>query len=260
MSDLYKQLQVNPYGGCYLSAAQLSGATTEQLAQLLSALTTSPYKLCWLELAAADSALAAYLAAHGFEFHHCQASQLMLVKKLKADAYLPLAATHTIGVGAAVLNSNGDILLVREQPLPGQTPGYWKLPGGMVEPHEHIADAAVREVREETGIDAQFVRLISLRHHHHGQFGASNFYMVAVMKALSTDISPDPVEIAQARWWAPAEFFEDEKASPYNKLLVEAALSSQGWDSVKVAGYRQSPELYEMFVDPVVFKRRSGAR
>lgn len=258
MSGLYPQLQVNPYGGCYLSATQLAGATTEQLTELVTALQTSPYKLCWLELAAADSALAALLVQHGFVFHHCQASQLMLVKKLQPDAYLPLAATHTIGVGAAVLNDQGQILLVREQPLAGQAPGYWKLPGGMVEPHEHIELAAQREVKEETGIDAEFVRLISLRHHHHGQFGASNFYMVAVMKALSVDIEHDPVEIAQARWFEPAEFFSDEKASPYNKLLVEAALSSQGWSSVKVAGYRQSPELYEMFVDPSVFERRFG--
>lgn len=258
MSDLYSQLQVNPYGGCYLSATQLAGATTEQLAMLLTVLETSPYKLCWLELSAADSALAALLVQHGFVFHHCQASQLMLVKKLQPDAYLPLAATHSIGVGAAVLNAQGQILLVREQPLAGQTPGYWKLPGGMVEPHEHIELAAKREVKEETGIDAEFVRLISLRHHHHGQFGASNFYMVAVMKALSVDIKHDPVEIAQACWFDPAEFFSDEKASPYNKLLVEAALSGQGWDSVKVAGYRQSRELYEMFVDPDVFELRFG--
>lgn len=258
MSGLYLQLQVNPYGGCYLSATQLAGATTEQLTELLIELQTSPYKLCWLELAAADSALAAFLVQHGFVFHHCQVSQLMLVKKLQPDAYLPLAATHTIGVGAAVLNEHGQILLVREQPLAGQAPGYWKLPGGMVEPHEHIEQAAVREVKEETGIDAQFVRLISLRHHHHGQFGASNFYMVAVMKALNVDIKHDPVEIAQARWFTPIEFFSDEKASPYNKLLVEAALSGQGWDSVKVAGYRQSPELYEMFVDPAVFEHRFG--
>lgn len=258
MSELYSQLQVNPYGGCYLSATQLAGATIEQLAMLLTKLETSPYKLCWLELAAADSALAALLVQHGFVFHHCQASQLMLVKKLQPDAYLPLAATHSIGVGAAVLNAQGQILLVREQPLAGQTPGYWKLPGGMVEPHEHIELAAKREVKEETGIDTEFVRLISLRHHHHGQFGASNFYMVAVMKALSVDIKHDPVEIAQACWFDPAEFFSDEKASPYNKLLVEAALSGQGWDSVKVAGYRQSPELYEMFVDPDVFELRFG--
>jgi 8-oxo-dGTP diphosphatase len=53
--------------------------------------------------------------------------------------------------GAIVLDGAGRLLLVRRGRAPGQ--GLWSVPGGRVEPGETAAAAAVREVREETGLD-----------------------------------------------------------------------------------------------------------
>lgn len=55
---------------------------------------------------------------------------------------------------AAVIVREGSLLLVRHQ-KPDRPP-YWVLPGGRLEPDESIPECGVREVREETGLDAAF--------------------------------------------------------------------------------------------------------
>ena len=53
--------------------------------------------------------------------------------------------------GAVVHDAAGRLLLIRRAREPGR--GLWSLPGGRCEPGEGAAETAVREVREETGLD-----------------------------------------------------------------------------------------------------------
>ncbi len=53
-------------------------------------------------------------------------------------------------VGAVVVDDDRLLLVRRGRPPHA---GYWSVPGGRVEHGETLAEALVREVREETGID-----------------------------------------------------------------------------------------------------------
>ena len=52
------------------------------------------------------------------------------------------------------------VLLIRRGRPPRQ--GEWSLPGGRIEPGERAVDAALRELREETGVAAELTGLIDV--------------------------------------------------------------------------------------------------
>lgn len=61
--------------------------------------------------------------------------------------------SFAIAAVGAVLIRNGMILLVKRGYPPGA--GLWAIPGGVIEPGEGIAEAALRELEEETGLRAK---------------------------------------------------------------------------------------------------------
>jgi ADP-ribose pyrophosphatase YjhB (NUDIX family) len=68
-----------------------------------------------------------------------------------------------LGVGALIFTRagrRGPILLVERGGKPLK--GYWSLPGGLVEPGEPLEDAVRREVKEETGLEIQPMRLFEI--------------------------------------------------------------------------------------------------
>ncbi len=53
-----------------------------------------------------------------------------------------------------------EVLLIRRGKPPMQ--GQWSLPGGRIEPGERIEAAALRELREETGVEADILGLVAV--------------------------------------------------------------------------------------------------
>ena len=68
-----------------------------------------------------------------------------------------------VGCGAFILNENNELLLHRRNKAPEK--GYWCIPGGRLEMFETFEQAVVREVKEETDLDVEIVRMIGLCNH-----------------------------------------------------------------------------------------------
>jgi mutator protein MutT len=57
-----------------------------------------------------------------------------------------------VGVGAIII-ARGKILLEKRKNEPGR--GQWSIPGGLVELGESVEQTAIREVKEETGLEVE---------------------------------------------------------------------------------------------------------
>jgi 8-oxo-dGTP diphosphatase len=179
-------------------------------------------KLLWIKLPIEKSDLIPILTSLDFEFHHCDERNLMLVKKMVADAIVPTTKNYIAGVGAIVFDE-GRLLVIKDIISSG-----YKLPGGHIDKNESIINAVKREVYEETGINIEFESIINIGHFRNGQFGESNLYIVCTAIALSKEISiNDSNEIEEARWMLPEDFLNSENVNNYNKSVVKAALSNK---------------------------------
>ncbi|WP_027724331.1 NUDIX hydrolase [Tuberibacillus calidus] len=63
---------------------------------------------------------------------------------------------HIVSAAAVVLNDQNEILLIR-----GPKRG-WEMPGGQVEEGESLKDAAIRETKEESGIDIEIIKFCGI--------------------------------------------------------------------------------------------------
>ena len=69
---------------------------------------------------------------------------------------------HTyLGVGTITINDKNELLVIKEKV---RFYNNWKFPGGYVDRGENILDAAVREVKEETGVQTEAIGLVGFRH------------------------------------------------------------------------------------------------
>ena len=62
-----------------------------------------------------------------------------------------------LAASVAVMRGDRVLLAARAKPPLDR---IWSLPGGLVEPGETLAEAALRELREETGVEAELLGLI----------------------------------------------------------------------------------------------------
>ncbi|XP_013103138.2 uncharacterized protein LOC106084171 [Stomoxys calcitrans] len=174
----------------------------------------------WFTVKTEHSSWVPHLTKVGFEFHHAKQGYVVLYRWLPNDEYenIPVYSHTMLGVGGLVVNENNEVLVVCERF--SLIPNSWKLPGGYAEPQENIVDAAIREVREETGVECEFNTVISIRHAHGGIFGCSDIYCVVALSPKSLDLTRCEREIAKLQWMPIDEYLQHPNVHETNRHFL----------------------------------------
>ena len=117
-------------------------------------------------------------------------------------------ATPKVDVRAAVFDLDGRLLLVRET----ADAGRWTLPGGWADVNLTPAENALREVREESGYEAE-VRKLAAVWDRTRQGHAPRVFSCAKLFFLCELVGGEPrpsSETSEVRWFAEAELPLDE--------------------------------------------------
>ena len=88
-----------------------------------------------------------------------------------------------------------DLLLIQRNRPPAE--GLWTLPGGRLKAGETVEQCAVRELREELGLNVHALRPLTVL--KHGQFHLQTF----ATQAFDGEVVADPTEIRDWRWVKP---------------------------------------------------------
>lgn len=99
-----------------------------------------------------------------------------------------------------VVNAKEQILLGRRARAPML--GQWEIPGGFVERGEHPQEAAVRELREEMGVDVLLTGLLGtfLEAADNGECLAITAYTARLLDPQAVP-DPDPAEVSDWGWF-----------------------------------------------------------
>lgn len=161
----------------------------------------------WIKLPIHLANLVEPTVKEGFRYHHAESDYLMLVYWIpETPDTLPANASHTVGIGAFVVNDKREVLVVQEKNGAFKGKDVWKFPTGVANQGEDICKAAIREVKEETDIDTEFVEILAFSQTHQTFYGKSDLFFVCMLRPLSSDINKQDSEIEAAQWMPIEEY------------------------------------------------------
>ena len=125
--------------------------------------------------------------------------------------------------GGIVLK-NGKVLLTKHSEN-----HHWSFPKGLIDPGQTPPEAAVREVREEGGVEAEILDKVGYNKYVYTLNGEKIFKVVTyfLMKYVSGDPKDHDWEVEEAGWYTPEDALKQLTFSQ-DKALLKKALEIYG--------------------------------
>ncbi|MDH2903447.1 MAG: NUDIX hydrolase N-terminal domain-containing protein [Actinomycetota bacterium] len=142
-------------------------------------------------------------------------------------------ATPKVAVGAAVVNDEGKLLLIQRADS-----GVWLYPTGWSDIGYSAPEVVVKEVREETGIEVEVVRLIGVLDGL--QLGVSRiplYSLVFLCRAVGGELRPHELECLDAGWFArdelPTDTLGSERWAPEIFAIIDGEQRDVFYDDLR---------------------------
>jgi 8-oxo-dGTP diphosphatase len=128
-------------------------------------------------------------------------------------------------VAAALFHCDGRILIA-ERPAGKHMAGRWEFPGGKVAPGESEADALVRELKEELGVDVtDCCPLMRLKHSYEDRDVELSLWVVESFRG-----EPQSLDGQRLKWVRPERLMDEdilEADLPFVEALRDRACTMQ---------------------------------
>ncbi len=129
---------------------------------------------------------------------------------------------YSIGVGGVVI-CNDEVLLVKRSR--GEDTGEWAIPGGFVEKSEKADKAILREVLEETGIEAEVKGLIAIRNRIYKD--ENSIYLIFLLEAKSEEFEAQKSEVDKVGFFNLSQLGGISNLQPLSKIVIEKVLKDE---------------------------------
>ncbi|KAH7435468.1 hypothetical protein KP509_06G066300 [Ceratopteris richardii] len=234
MSGLLLKAEEDCYEGVIIDPACLPRDSEQFIKSLRASIChwkTQRKRGVWLQLSPELADFVPLAIKEGFQYHHAEQTHVMLTYWIpETPCTLPPNASHQVGIGAFVMNQNREVLAVQEKDGPLRGLGVWKMPTGLIDQGEDLCVGAVREVKEETGVDTEFLQVVGFRHGHFVSFSKSDLYFLCTLRPLSFDVVTQRGEIEAARWMSLEEFKSQPFYSAHKTRRNMLDLCVASWD------------------------------
>jgi len=156
-----------------------------------------------------------------------------------------MTATKTWDVGvSAVVVRDERVLFVRS--TYGDRRGMWTLPGGYAQHDETLDQAALRELREEAGLDGEPCGIVSVRTRVTEEGGA--VFVSFRIRCDGSEPVPDGHEVDAARFFDREELLALSPVMELSRQIALAVLAAPSVELVETGIPRRSDLTYKAYI------------